>query len=49
MATNSKPKATEASATQKIRNHLYYGDNLEILRAHIKDEFDRPYLSRPAL
>jgi len=31
-----------------MANHLYYGDNLEILRAHIKDEsIDLIYLDPP--
>ncbi len=31
-----------------MANHLYYGDNLEVLRAHIKDEsVDLVYLDPP--
>ena len=44
----AKLKAAKASPTHKMPNHLYYGDNLEILRAHIKDEsIDLVYLDPP--
>jgi site-specific DNA-methyltransferase (adenine-specific) len=42
------PKSAGGSPTRKMPNHLYYGDNLEILRAHIKDEsIDLIYLDPP--
>ena len=40
--------ATVAQRTGAMTNHLYYGDNLEILRAHINDEtVDLVYLDPP--
>jgi site-specific DNA-methyltransferase (adenine-specific) len=40
--------ATPKLATPIAANHLYYGDNLEILRDHIPDErVDRVYLDPP--
>jgi site-specific DNA-methyltransferase (adenine-specific) len=42
------PAEKEQTETKIITNHLYYGDNLDILRKHIKDEsIDLIYLDPP--
>lgn len=48
MVMKPKPRAPKDLSTSKMPNHLYYGDNLDILRAHIKDEsIDLIYLDPP--
>ena len=41
-------KQTKQSAKKKKQNTLYYGDNLDVLRRHVKDEsVDLVYLDPP--
>ena len=49
MANKHKGEASKKTATKAIMpNHLYYGDNLEVLREHIRDEsIDLIYLDPP--
>lgn len=45
----TKVRSKKATAVQlPISNHLYYGDNLEVLRKYIKDEtIDLCYIDPP--
>ena len=49
MATAEQPtKKIPAGSKSLVENHLYYGDNLEVLKLHVKDEsVDLVYLDPP--
>jgi site-specific DNA-methyltransferase (adenine-specific) len=48
MVSKVKAKSSKPSPSAKMPNQLYYGDNLQIIREHIKDEsIDLIYLDPP--
>jgi site-specific DNA-methyltransferase (adenine-specific) len=48
MAKTHTGEVSEATTTSAVPNHLYYGDNLQVMREHIADEsVDLVYLDPP--